>query len=71
MALRIPGDKSVEEDETYYIETVSHNWVFGPGLKTSLGVTRGWRGDDSSLLEAITAIGERYEIAQPAIKTES
>lgn len=65
---RIPGARSADEDETYYVESVGHNWTLRPGLKTSLGVTRGWRGTDSSLLEAIERLGNRYEVAQPAVK---
>lgn len=68
---RVPGAGSEEEDETYYVESVAHNWVFGQGSRTSLGVTRGWRGTDATLLGAVEKLGGRYEIAQPAVKAES
>jgi len=52
--VRIPGDNGeTSQDETYYVEQVSHSWTFGPGLRTQLGVTRGWIGDDTSLLQAV------------------
>jgi hypothetical protein len=64
----IPGGSLSEEsplDETYYVEQVGHSWTFGPGMKTQLGVTRGWRGDDASLVQAVTDLANRYTI--PAI----
>lgn len=60
MRARIPGKLSQDQDETYYIESVSQNWSFGPGLKTSLGVTRGWRGTDINLLSAMFDLAVRY-----------
>jgi hypothetical protein len=57
---RIAGKRSADEDTTYYVESVGHNWVFGPGLKTSLGVTRGWIGTDDQLLEALERVTDRY-----------
>ena len=57
----IPGPTAEAENEQYYVESVSHNWQYGMGLKTSLGVTRGWRGSDDSLTEAISRVTSRYE----------
>lgn len=52
--VRIPGDSGeTSQDETYYVEQVSHSWQFGTGLRTQLGVTRGWIGDDTSLVQAV------------------
>jgi hypothetical protein len=60
--VRIPGDGGETLlDETYYVEQVSHNWVFGSGLKTQLGVTRGWIGTDDDLLSAMKEINREYQ----------
>lgn len=69
---RIPGARSGDQDESYYIETVSHNWAYGTGTRTSLGVTRGWRGTDESLLEALETLKGNYikePTATPAEET--
>ena len=59
----IPGDNGdTSQDETYYVENVAHNWTFGPGGKTVLSVTRGWQGDDNSLLQAVTELAGRYRV---------
>jgi hypothetical protein len=63
---RVPGTGSEDQDETYYVEGVRHNWRFGQGLKTSLDVTRGWRGTDASLVEALEKLAGRYEVVEPA-----
>ncbi len=61
--VRIPGATSPDQDETYYVESVANTWSLQPGLKTTLGVTRGWRGTDDSLLEALNRIAFEYTIA--------
>jgi hypothetical protein len=68
---RIPGAKSENEDETFYIESVSHNWSFGAGTKTSLGVTRGWRGTDSQLLATLQRLKRRYLVEPTATPSEA
>jgi len=61
--IRIPGDGSdTSQDETYYVESVSNTWQFGPGLRTTLGVTRGWMGDDQSLVIAVSDLAGRYRV---------
>jgi len=68
--VRIPGDNGEEsEDETFYVEQVDHNWVFGSGLKTTLAVTRGWVGTDDELLSKMEELGARY--ARPSSKKEA
>lgn len=57
--LRIPG-RSAGSDFTSYIESVSHNWRFGQGIRTSLGVTRGWHGTDDTYLKALQLLASRY-----------
>ena len=58
--LRIPGRSSQEDDETYYVESVNHNWAFGSGIKTSLGVTRGWVGTEEKLYSTLNRIAVKY-----------
>ena len=62
--IRVPGSQSADYDETYYVESVAHAWNFGPGLRTDLGVTRGWKGSDDSYLEALNTMTSRYAIGQ-------
>jgi len=52
-----PSDKRVE---TYYIEEVSHDWNFGVGIRTNLGVTRGWIGTDEGYMDALNTLSARY-----------
>ena len=61
--IRIPGEgEDTTLDETYYVEGVNHSWSFGPGLRTTLQVTRGFIGDDNMLLRAITDAGANYKV---------
>ena len=57
---RVPGVESEDQDETYYIESVSNRWTFGSSTKTTLGVTRGWRGTDASLVDALRIVAGNY-----------
>ncbi len=58
--VRIPGIESEDQDETYYVESVAHSWNFGVGTRTNLGVTRGWIGTDSSLIDALGIVAGNY-----------
>jgi len=58
----IPGATSEEQDETFYVESVSNSWSFGAGIKTTLGVTRGWRGTDGSLIEQMDNLVREYVV---------
>lgn len=69
--LRIAGKNGVSDDETYYVESVNHNWAFGAGVKTSLGVTRGWVGTDDSLLSTLNRVAFNYREALRASPKES
>jgi hypothetical protein len=57
----IPGVESEDDNETYYVESVGHSWTFGSSTKTTLGVTRGWRGTDTSLIEALNTVSSNYK----------
>lgn len=66
--VRIPGDAGETTlDETYYVEGVTNDWVYGQGIRTTLQVTRGWIGDDDSLMEAVETLVDQY--AQPVKMT--
>lgn len=49
-------------EENYYIEQVSLNWSFGAGVRTSLGVTRGWFGDLRSYYDSLNKMASRYTL---------
>ncbi len=49
-------------NEVYYVEQVSHNFTFGPGTRTTLGVTRGWTGTDLSYREKLSTAISKYSI---------
>jgi len=50
---RLRGE-AASNDTTYYVERVSHSWR-APGFgQTELGVTRGFRGGDDALYDAIS-----------------
>ncbi len=61
--VRIPGVFGDSGDQTFYVEAVNHNWSFGPGIRTSLGVTRGWRGTEETYAEGLIKIIGKYELA--------
>lgn len=66
--VRIPADAGEASlPETFYVEGVTHNWVFGQGIRTTLRVTRGWFGDDESLMDAIEELVDQY--AEPVRMT--
>ena len=56
----IPGDASEDDDLNFYVESVQHDWQFGRGLRTNLGVTRGWKGTDDQYIDALTAMTDGY-----------
>ena len=65
--LRIVGKSGEIDDETYYVEGVSHQWQYGSGARTALQVSRGWRGTDRSLMQAVGGLSNRYELALKAV----
>lgn len=60
--VRVPGMASEDEDESYYMEQIIHNWTFGSSTKTTLGVTRGWIGTDDSHLDRLAAVVAPYTL---------
>lgn len=57
------------EFTTYYIESVTHSWRRPEGLTTQCQVSRGWRGSDESLVNALTTVTDSYtqpELFSPA-----
>jgi hypothetical protein len=63
--LRVKGD-SEDKDETYYVESVENNWMFGQGIKTSANVTRGWVGTEDSYMRALQEMADKYEVPPSA-----
>ena len=66
--VRVPATRGHHDEESYYVEQIGHSWNFGTSVKTSLGVTRGWRGDDDSYLNDLEFQSGEYEI--PLLKTD-
>jgi hypothetical protein len=58
--VRVLGEDGPETDVTYYVEGVAHNWSLAQGTRTTLSVTRGWKGTDDSLKAAIDKSRSRY-----------
>lgn len=58
--LRVPGAASEDEDESYYIEQVSHQFQFPKGTRTSIGVTRGWIGTDATHKDYLNKVVAAY-----------
>ncbi len=59
MRLRIPAP-SEDKTETFYIEEVGHDWSLEQGIRTTFGVTRGWRGSDAQYMAALQRLAARY-----------
>jgi len=62
---RILG-KTPDLQETYYVESVGHSWDYLSGVKTTATLTRGWMGDDRSLIDAMSKVIAEYEPAMRA-----
>jgi hypothetical protein len=66
--VRVVGSDEAKQED-YYVEGVSHNWGQRTGGKTSLSVTRGWRGGSRDLIRAITEVSSRYRLGtRPAVE---
>lgn len=62
-----PADPTqVAPDTTYYVETATNDWTFGQGMRTSLGVTRGWEGTGASYQAALVQEAAKY--TEPFLK---
>ena len=66
--LHIPGvrigNKDIIPEENYYIEEVKNDWIFGRGVRTTLGVTRGWIGNMNTYYENLNKMVLRYKLAE-------
>lgn len=47
---------------TYYVEQVSHTYSPAQGIRTTVGVTRGYRGTDTDHLKHLTDVISTYEL---------
>jgi hypothetical protein len=59
--LRLIGNTEAEQ-KTFYIESVAHSYSAVQGLRTTVGVTRGYEGTDKSHLKNLSAILSTYTI---------
>lgn len=59
--------KEAEPDESYYLESVGHQWTAGPGMRSTLGVTRGWLGTDAEYMTALALVANRFQLPKVAI----
>ena len=50
-----------QDQETYYVEHVSNRWQLQRGVRTSVGLTRGWIGTDRSYVRAFQEITGKYK----------
>lgn len=59
--VKIPaaGGGHYHKDEHYYVETVANAWSFGQGV-TKLGVTRGYQGKDTKILDMIETMRREF-----------
>ena len=58
-------DGSPSTQETYYIEQVKDAWSLGPGVRTMLGVSRGFTGSDELLVDTLSQIVAKYRRPAP------
>lgn len=66
--VRVPATVGEGSEESYYVEQIGHSWTFGSSVKTSLGVVRGWQGDDDSYRDALKEMSKRYKL--PVLKKD-
>lgn len=74
MRARIPGDRTPDADETYYVESVANEWSFGIGTRTNIGVTRGFIGTDDAYMSMLSDIASHYktgERREPGVPIEA
>ena len=57
--LRLVG-QTLEDQVTAYVETVSHTYSAGSGVRTQVGITRGYRGGDSEHLALLATLASQY-----------
>lgn len=57
---------AMQADETYYVETVDHSWGYVQGLRTRLGLTRGFRGTDQDYVDTLNKVVKNYSGSEKA-----
>jgi hypothetical protein len=63
--LRLLGP-SPDDQITFYVEGVEHSWSLTRGLRTTVTVTRGWKGTDQSYKTALLDLRSRFIAATAA-----
>lgn len=66
--IKIPGARGPNEDRRAYVEGVQHDWLgLEQGTQSRLMVTRGWKGTEDSMIDALSRTSKRYSPASAAI----
>ena len=63
--LRLLGP-SEDDQIVFYVERVAHQWALRTGLKTTVTVSRGWKGSEQSFKSAIQSNKTRFVQATQA-----
>lgn len=65
---RILGDTR-QEDETYYTEYVEHSWNYVQGLRTNVGLSRGFKGSDERFVDTLRQVVATYSQSGVSVPT--
>ncbi len=65
------GEQDASRNETFYCEGVVNHWASAPGIRTTLRVTRGWRGDENSYRQALNTKAGEYDLGLPATANQT
>ena len=57
--LHIPASSSIEQ-QTFYVEGVNHAWSMPAGTRTTVTVTRGYKGQDSAYVDMLQKLKSEY-----------
>ncbi len=54
---------------TCYVEGVQHDWNYATGLRTSLTVSHGWQGSDTSYVNKLRECIDRFTVFKPEFRS--
>jgi hypothetical protein len=69
--VRVVDEQGPDFDETYYCESVAHNWALKPGLRTSLGVTRGVIGTENAYRKLLNDCRALYKLSDGPVRPDA
>jgi hypothetical protein len=61
----VVGHEGDPKREQYYVESVTRSWRYPSSARTSLGVTRGFKGSDIDLVIAVEEAASKYQRRVP------